>query len=513
MESVGILSLLPPALAIGLAIWTRQVVFSLFCGVWVGALILNHWNPILATVASFKEYLFPQLGDAWNASCIIYVIILGGFTGILEKGGSAIAFVRSLGSIVTNRIRAQVAAWLGGIAIWFSDTPNTLIIGPVFRPLTDEHRVSREKLAYIVDSTSAPLPVLFPITGWGAFILSLIKKEFEALGTTELPLVAYVKSVPFVLYSFAAVLLVFLVAVLKFDWGPMRLAERRALVEGKLIRDGAKPLREPIEVTLPPGSRPSPLSMPITMVVLLLAILVMFAWTGGYPKVSFWAAFGNADSMTSLCVAFFVATVVAALFAWRDRTLTFSGILEAWAEGVNRVVPGAVILVLAWGIGAVCRAVGTGKYIVGITEGVLTPWLAYLLIFVAACFASFGTGTSWGTFALVMPIAIPLAVAMKIPVYPAIGAVLAGGVFGDHCSPISDTTILSSIGSSCDHIDHVKTQLPYAIFAAGCCAVGFIIAGLTFSPVLAPLVTVAVLVTACLLLKNRYGAITAERAQ
>jgi len=489
----GILALLPPLLAIVMAIITKQVLLSLFVGVWIGATMAAGWNPIIGLIDSFRVYIFNSLGDSWNASVLIMLMFVGAFAAMLERGGGAHAFAHALSGKITTRKQGQVITWLGGLAVFFSDSSNPVIVGPIFRPITDALKISREKLAYIVDSTSAAVPAILPITAWGAFLIGLITVEFQAAAYPVEPFVAFVRSMPFMFYIIGAILLVLIIALINKDYGPMKKAEQRAYLEGKLIGDNARPIREEITIEVPEGSRPTIWNMVIPLILLIVLIFGMFLWTGGFPKKGFIEAIGSGSSIISLTMAFFIASIVAGYLAVRAKVFDFSGVMDAWVGGIRQMLEAILILILAWAIGSAASTVGTSAYIVSITENFLTPTMMYVAIFIAASLTAFSTGTSWGTFAIFMPISIPLALAIGAPVYPAIAAVTCGGVFGDHCSPISDTTVLSSIGATCDHIDHVKTQLPYALTAGAAAIVGFIIAGITGNAAISLIITLVVL--------------------
>jgi Na+/H+ antiporter NhaC len=481
MDGFGILSLLPPVLAIVLAMMTKQVLLSLFLGIWFGATMLAGWNPIIGLVNSFGDFIIPSMSDSWNASVLLMTMFVGAFSAMLERGGGAHAFGQILRDKIKTRKQGQIITALGGVGIFFSDSTNPVVVGPIFRPITDFLKISREKLAYIVDSTSASMPLLFPFTAWGAYVMGIIANQFQQIGYQDNPLVVFTKSIPFQYYTIAVVAMTFIIGLTGIDYGPMKKAEERALVQGKVIRDGAKPLRGEIEISIPKEAKPTIWNMVAPLIVLVILIFGMFLWTGGFPQRGILEALGNADSMKSLVVSFFIASMVAAYFAVKSGVFDFVKAVDTWIEGIRQMMDALLILILAWAIGSVCGKVGTSTYIVNVTKNFLTPTMMYLSIFLAACITSFSTGTSWGTFAIFLPISIPLAIAIDAPLYPAIATVLSGGLFGDHCSPISDTTILSSMGSTCDHIDHVKTQLPYAITVAVSAGIGYLIAGITKS--------------------------------
>lgn len=290
----------------------------------------------------------------------------------------------------------------------------------------------------------------------------------------------FTESVPFMFYTISAVVLVYFICITGFDYGPMAKAEKRAMVEGKLIADGDATERLLRTVTIPEGATPKLSSMLVPLAVLVVCIFGGLLWTGGFPEVGLGEAMANASSMKTLVTSFFVASVVAAIYTVKDKVYNPKGAIAAFLQGMAQMMEACVILVLAWSIGSVCKAVGTTAYVISVTESFLTPTMMYTVLFLVCAFTAFTTGTSWGTFAIYLPISIPLAAAIGAPLAPAIGLVVAGGIFGDHCSPISDTTVLSSMGSSCNHIAHVSTQLPYAITAAAASAVAYLFVGLTY---------------------------------
>lgn len=507
MPEFGIFSLLPPVLAIVLAMVTKQVLFSLFVGIWIGATMLGGWNPIVGFFDTFSDYIIPAMGDSWNASVLLMTMFVGAFSYMLEKGGGAYAFARALKSKITTRKQGQIVSWLGGVLIFFSDSTNPVVVGPVLRPITDRLKISREKLAYIVDSTSATMPALLPFTAWGAFIIGIISEQFQNIDRLESPFTGFVQAIPFQYYGLSAVIMVFIIAVTGIDYGPMLKAEMRAKNEGKLVRDGANPLRKEVSIDVAEDANPTIWNILLPLVTLIVLIFGMFLYTGGFPGVGVFEALGNADSMLSLVIAFFIASIVAGYVAVRSKVFDLETAVGNWIKGIEQMVTALLILILAWAIGNVAGNIGTSDYIVSVTEGFLTPTLMYIGIFVAASFTSFSTGTSWGTFAIFLPISIPLAAAIGAPIYPAIATVISGGLFGDHCSPISDTTVLSSMGATSDHIDHVNTQIPYALTAAFASGLGYIAVGITESTFIGLAVTFGSL----LLLVYIFGKIFGER--
>ncbi|OWZ84761.1 Na+/H+ antiporter NhaC family protein [Natranaerobius trueperi] len=484
----GIYSLLPPLVAIILAILTKQVLLSLFVGVWLGATMLSSFNPIVGIVSTFEDHIFIEMADPWNTSAMLSTIILGAFSAILERGGGAKVFGDFLKDRIKTRKQGLLLTWAGGVTIFFCDVTNPVIVGPIFRPITDFLKISREKLAYLLDSTSAPVSLLVPFSTWGAYVIGIVGSEFSELGYDANPLDVFIKAIPYQFYAISALIATLIISFKGIDFGPMKQAEKRACNEGKLIKDGAKPLRAENSIEVPSYAKPTIWNILAPLGVLLILIFSLFIWTGGYPEVGLFQAIGNADVMLSLNVSFFIASIVGVLVTVKSKVFTFKEATETWLNGTRQMMDAILILILAWSIGSVTEGIGTADYIVSVTEAFLTPAVMLVSIFVASALAAFSTGTSWGTFAIFLPISISLASSIDASMAPSIAAVLSGGLFGDHCSPISDTTILSSMGASCDHIDHVNTQLPYAINAAIGGSIGFLIAGITKSFVL-PLIT------------------------
>jgi tetracycline resistance efflux pump len=468
MQDPTWMSVLPPLLAIGLAIATRQVYLSLAAGVWLGWTILLGWNPLTGLAAAI-EGVVAVLGDAGNARVILFTLAIGALIATVEASGGVRGFVRWVEhrQFVTDGRRAQFLAWLIGVIIFIESNITVLVAGAIGRPLFDRFRVSREKLAYIIDSTSAPICILIPLNAWGAYVLGL-------LGETgvENPLTAFVASIPLNFYAIAAVLLTLTTIVFGIDLGPMKKAEKRTQ-GGDLLSATAVPLLDPEVLSPPPNERIAPRAMnmflPIAAMVLMMPIALLI--TGGGDMRA-------GSGSTSVLWAVLTGLGVAWILLLAQRAYTIDELTRTGLRGAGGLMSLAIVLMLALALGAVARQLGTGVYIAQITAGVLPPWAFLPLVFIVAGFIGFSTGTSWGTFAIMIPIAVPAAMAMGMPPAPFIAAALSGGVFGDHASPISDTTIIASMASATDHIDHVRTQLPYALVAGGIAVVAFAFAGL-----------------------------------
>lgn len=493
-HAYGFLSLLPPVLAILLCFLTKEVLFSLFMGIWIGATILAGWNPWSGFLSTFDNYvlraLVPKDGGTWNMSILIFSMTLAGAVGVMGKSGGTLAIAQSLAKRAKTPRGAQFFSWLMGLIVFFDDYANTLLVGHTMRPLTDSLRVSREKLSYIVDSTSSPVASWAIISTWVGYELGLIQQAFEKVGIQENAYLAFLKSIPYRFYCLGAVFMVLAIVLLQRDYGPMYHAEVRARTTGKLLRDNAKPLASP-ELTkfyVPEGKPIRAINAWLPILTMIVVTLVGLWYNGGGPEkpLTFSGirdAIGNADASIVLIWSSFTTSAVAIILSVSQRILTLSQAFEAWVEGAKSLMIALIILTLAWAIKGVCDDMKTAEYIIGLTKGRLLPQFVPLLVFVVALFVSFATGTSWGTMGILMPLAVPLAHALNAPLIPTIGAVLTGAVFGDHCSPISDTTIMSSMASVCDHMDHVSTQLPYALTVAIVAAlVGYVPAGYGFNP-------------------------------
>ncbi|WP_417330270.1 Na+/H+ antiporter NhaC family protein [Halomonas cupida] len=501
--SFGALSLLPPLLAILLALATRNVIPALFCGVWLGATMLAGYNPATGFYNSFSEFIVPSIGDEWNATVLIYCGLFGVLISILQRTGGAHAIARAISRKVASARGAQGATLGLGMLIFFEDYFNALTVGSVMRPITDRMKVSREKLAYIVDSTSAPMCLLGPVSTWVVFVMGLIGTQMSSMGVSGSEYLLYLSTIPLNFYAWLALGMIFFIVITQWDFGPMARAERRARDTGKLMEDGAKPPSDTEAMSLhAPTDTAKKRNMLVPIAVLLVMIPPLFLWTGDYPNNDLVTAVGNADGGKSILIATMVAVIVGLSMGMAQRLFDFREAMDIVVEGIKSMTLVYIILALAWSIGSVTSELGTADYLVTLTQANIPVSLVPVLLFLIAAVVAFTTGTSYGTFAIMIPIAMPVAAAMDLPMALAIASVLSGGIFGDHCSPISDTTILSSAGSSCDHIDHVRTQLPYAITAGVAGIVAFFIAGVTATIWMGALAGVATMLVIALILRS-----------
>ena len=461
------LSLLPPLLAIILAIWSRQVYLSLAAGVLLGWTILSGWNPLAGLGASI-EALVGVLGDAGNARVILFTLVIGALIATVEASGGVRGFVDWIErrGLVTGKRGARVLAFLVGVVIFIESNITVLVSGAVSRPLFDRHRHSREMLAYLIDSTSAAICVLIPLNAWGAYILALLAEQ----GVAD-PLPLFISAIPLNLYALAAVALAAFVAVTGWRFGPMKRAEARAET-GQHFDEGAAPMLDESALVPEPTTSipPRAVNMLLPLGVMVLTMPLGLFVTGGGDMLA-------GSGSTSVLWAVLAGLAVAWVLMLAQRGLGLDELTQTGLKGAGGMLGMALVLLLALALGGVARELGTGAYVAQVVAGLLPPPVLLPLVFLTGAFIAFSTGTSWGTFAIMIPIAVPAAAALGLPAAPLLAAALSGGIFGDHASPISDTTIVSSLAAATDHIAHVRTQLPYALLAAGVAVVGFALIG------------------------------------
>ncbi len=472
-------SLLPPVLAITLALLLKEVLASLFLGVWLGASMVTGSvaGGFLATVATYAR---GALADPDHVSIVVFSMLLGGMVGVMSRAGGTEGVVRALEPLATTPRRSQLITWLMGVLIFFDDYSNTLIVGNSMRPVTDRHGVSREKLAYLVDSTAAPVACVALVSTWVGYQVSLLGDALKAGGSDLNPFSIFIASIPHAFYPFFALAIGLAAALTGRDWGPMLNAERRARA-GELLAPGARPLADYESTALAPepGAPRRWYNAAIPVMVVVGVTLAGLWWTGrralagaAEPADDLRRIIGASDPFTVLLWASLLGLVAAVGLAVGQRILPARDALEAAVQGFKSMLLAVVVLTLAWSLGQVCSDLETARFLVGAVGPRLDPSLIPAVVFGVAALVSFATGTSWGTMAILTPLAVPLVLAgahqdaHHALLATTVSAILGGAVFGDHCSPISDTTIMSSMASGCDHVDHVRTQLPYAVLGA-----------------------------------------------
>ncbi len=485
----GWFSVLPPILAILLALIFREVITALFAGVWLGALAVAGFNPLKATGRLIDQFVVPAIADADHVAILVFSLLLGGMVGIIARNGGTMGIVESVTPFARSAKRGKIATWAAGLAIFFDDYANTLIVGNTMRPITDRLRISREKLAYIVDSTAAPVAALVPISTWVGYEISLISDGLRIAAEqnpngadvilSQNPFDLFLQTIPFLFYPLLALLFVLMTSVMNRDFGPMAEAELRAATKGELHRPGATLATDTSSELMSPKKglthRWWNATLPVlTVIVVVLAGLYTTGRTSVGPNASLRAVFAEADPFSTLLWGSLAGCLVAILISVGQRMLTIHECIDAWLGGTKAMMIAMIILTLAWSLGSVTEAIGTAQYLSLLLSDRIPLELIPLIVFVTCALMAFATGTSWGTMAIMLPVVIPLTISLGgVATYPggdqaaillgATASVLAGAIFGDHCSPISDTTVLSSTASACDHMDHVRTQLPYAI--------------------------------------------------
>lgn len=513
LPNFGWLSILPPLIAIVLAFVTKQVLLSLFLGIFIGATMLNGWNPFFGFLRSLDEFIVGSLADSWNASIIIFLLTIGGMVGIVNKMGGTTAIAEALSKKVKNPKSAQLFTWVIGCLVFFDDYANTLIVGPTMRPLTDKMNVSKEKLSYIIDSTSAPVVGIALISTWVGYEIGVIRSIYQSLGIEANYYQVFLKTIPYNYYCLFSIIFVLMLVLFQRDYGPMYDAEKRARLTGKVIADDAKPISSD-EITKMEVGKNIKLKVSNAIVPILTLVIVAFVglWYNGYTALEggvdpfttegMRACFGEADSSIVLLWASFVSSVVAIIMALVQKILNMDEVFDAWVDGAKSMSMACMILVLAWSLGSVTKSVGTANFLVGVVSDKIPFGILPIIVFVISAIISFATGTAWGTMAIVIPLAVPLAQGFILNsgadpslVIVTLGTVMSGAIFGDHCSPISDTTIMSSMASGADHLHHVKTQLPYAISVGIVSGICYLIAGFTgINPLLILLIGIIILV-------------------
>lgn len=468
MENLGFISVLPPLIAIILALVTRNVYIALFIGCYSAFTILAG-NPLAGIVDTLNSFVKVFAGSG-NTIVILSILMIGGIIQLINKSGGIQGFVKYAvhqKALIKDRKGAQLFTWIVGVLIFTSGTLHCLIAGTIARPLSDAFKVSHEKLTYIIRTTSTPVCVLLPLSGWGAFMIGLLQAQGVQDATTVL-----VQSIPLNFYCLIAVLSVPLVILSGKDIGQMKAAEERAKTTGLLDRpkNGGSAADAQSAAAYEGQKESSTLNMVLPLVALILMILVALFVTGKGSLL-------KGSGMQALLWGCSFSVLVAGLMYIAQKIMTFNKFLDTFFVGAGSMLSVAAILMLAFSLGDVVKALGTGGYLASIFKGFLTPALLPLLIFAISCLISFATGTSMGTMAVMSPIAIPLAMAVGGNVALAFAALVGGSIFGDHSSPISDTAILSCSTSGCDLMDHVTSQLPYALLSAALATVLYLVAG------------------------------------
>ena len=493
-DRFGLFTLIPPIVAIVLAFITKNVVISLFIGVLSGGFILNltGFNVFGALTQAFLDFIdraLNSLADPWNAGIIMQVLVIGGVINLVAKMGGAKAIAEALAKKAKTAKSTQLITWFLGICVFFDDYANSLIVGPIMRPVADKMKISRERLAFIIDATAAPIAGLAIISTWIGLEVSLISEGFETIGVEASGFGVFLQTIPYRFYNILILAFIVITTITLREFGPMRKAEIAARKSKDLAGEEVVATSSHMDELEPKeGVKLSIWNAIVPIGALIISSVVAFYYSG-YSTImagddtaiqaiitnsplSFKAileTFAASDASVALFQSALFASIVAIIMSVCKKIFTISEAIEAWVDGMKGLIITGVILILAWSLGSVIKELGTAQYLVEALNGAIPAFLLPSLIFVLGAVISSSTGTAYGTMSILMPLAIPLAYKINPEmsfVIVSTSAVLTGAIFGDHCSPISDTTILSSMGAGCNHIDHVKTQMWYALFVA-----------------------------------------------
>ena len=492
-------ALLPPLIAIALALITREVYSSLFLGIVAGGLLAANFAPVGALDVIVNDGLIAGVADAWNVGIFLFLILLGIIVALMNSAGGSAAFGRWAETHVKSRVGALLATVLLGVLIFVDDYFNCLTVGSVMRPVTDGHRVSRAKLAYIIDATAAPICMIAPISSWAAAVSGIVDEG--VMSGTEL----FVRAIPWNYYSLLTIVFLLGLTLLRFDYGPMRLHEMNAQLNGDLFTTGESDASAE-EVASVPRARVIDLLLPVAVLIVccILGMLYVGGWFEGVP---FAEAFAATDASVGLPWGTLIALLFTFVYFFCRRLLGFRQAMGCITKGFIAMVPALLILTFAVTLKNITGLLGAADYVYGVMESASSGLYSLLpaIIFLVACGLAFSTGTSWGTFGILLPIVTKVFPADSTLLIIGVSACLAGAVMGDHCSPISDTTIMASAGARCSHIDHVSTQIPYVLTVAAVSFVNYVIAGFLQNAAVCLLIGVALTAAALLVLRRVFA--------
>ncbi len=465
-------SLIPPVIAIVLALVTKEVYSSLFLGILSGALLYSGFGFEGTVVHVFQDGIISVLSDGWNVGILIFLVILGAMVALMNKAGGSAAFGRWTATHIKTRAGAQLATIALGVLIFIDDYFNCLTVGSVMLPVTDKHKISRAKLSYLIDATAAPVCIIAPISSWAAAVSGFVEGE-DGLSL-------FIKAIPFNFYALLTIFMMVALVVMKADFGSMAVHERNAM-NGDLF-SGAKQVSP--ETSPATDAKGKVVDLVVPIVSLIVCCVIGMIYTGGFfDGVGFVDSFAGSDASVGLVFGSFFGLVITVAFYLIRRVMSFEDCMACLPEGFKAMVPAILILTLAWSLKAMTDSLGAQPFVEALVMGSAAGFMNFLpaIIFVIAVFMAFATGTSWGTFGILIPIVVDAFSYDYSLMIIAISACMAGAVCGDHCSPISDTTIMASAGAQCDHVTHVSTQLPYAMMVAAVSFVTYIVAGFTRS--------------------------------
>ena len=489
-------ALVPPLVAIALALITKEVYSSLFLGIVVGGLLYAEFNVVAAFDHLYNNGFVAVLSDPYNVGILIFLVILGAMVALMNNAGGSAAFGEFAKKRIKTRVGAQLATILLGVLIFIDDYFNCLTVGSVMRPVTDEKKISRAKLAYLIDATAAPICIIAPISSWAAAVAGFVEGED---GFT-----VFLRAIPYNYYALLTIVMMLFIAILGIDFGPMKKHEQNA-IKGDLFTSGKEVVSKE---EIPTNEKGKVIDLVFPVAVLIVCCVIGMIYSGGFFEKdggNFIVAFSNSDASIGLAMGSIVALIVTVIFYLCRRVLSFKKCMDCIPEGFKQMVPAILILSFAWTLKAMTDSLGAKEYVAGLISGSAAGLMNFLpaIIFVIGCLLAFATGTSWGTFGILIPIVVSAFADKPQLMIISISACMAGAVCGDHCSPISDTTIMASAGAQSEHINHVNTQLPYAIVCAAVSFVTYIVAGFTQKAWIA--LPVGILIMACVMLAIKYS--------
>lgn len=497
------LSLLPPIIAIVLALITKEVYSSLFIGILCGGLLYSGFSFSGTVTHVLNDGIIASLADAYNVGILIFLVVLGSMVMLMDRAGGSAAFGRWAASHIKTKFGAMMATMVLGILIFIDDYFNCLTVGSVMRPVTDKHKIPRSKLAYLIDATAAPICIIAPVSSWAAAVSGFVE------GANGLEL--FVRAIPYNFYAFLSIVMIITISKMNFDYGPMALSDRSEPKEDNITEKNI-PLAGTANPNPPVSAKGKVIHLVFPIIVLIICSVIGLVYSGGiFEGASFIQAFSDADASVGLSIGSLIALIITIIFYLATKVLNFNECMSSIPEGFKSMVPAILILTFAWSLKAMTDSLGAREYVAGIVAGFADkPAIMSLLpaiVFIIGALLAFSTGTSWGTFGVLIPIVVNVFggdLSNELMII-AISACMAGAVCGDHCSPISDTTIMASAGAECDHIEHVSTQLPYALTVAGVSVVCYIFSGFIRNWIVCLPLSIAIMVGALVVLKLVLG--------
>lgn len=491
-----VFSVLPPLIAIVLALITKEVYSSLFIGVFAGAVLYAGANFSGIMNHLLQDGIIASLSSAGNVGILIFLVILGMFVAMMNLSGGSAAFGEWASTKVKSRQHAQFTTILLGILIFVDDYFNCLTVGSVMKPLSDKFNISRAKLAYLIDATAAPVCIIAPISSWAAAVSGFVQGQNG--------LTIFIRAIPYNFYALFTIVMMFAIVAMNFDYSKMAIYEKNAIENGDLLTVHENLSSQDEEISQNHNGHVADLIVPV--IVLIICCLMGMIYTGGFfSGTSFVDAFAGCDAAASLSLGSLVALLITIVYYCARRVLTFRECMDCVPEGFKQMVSPILVLTLAWSLKCMTDSLGLAPFVAGMVEKMPASWMALIpaVLFVISCALGFASGTSWGTFGILIPIALAITASRPDMMIPVISACMAGGVCGDHCSPISDTTIMASAGAGCNHISHVETQLPYALTVLVISTISYVVVGFTKSAIPGLIVGVVLLFLFLNMMKKR----------